>query len=119
MKKAVYQNTLSDTLPKGTGKGLVITAIAAVLALVVYKVLPYEANANKGLALLTFIAVLWLSEAIHITITALMIPVLAVAIGIPEMTTQRAFSSFADPIIFLFFGGFALATALMGAVRLR
>ena len=77
MKKAVYQNTLSDTLPKGTGKGLVITAIAAVLALVVYKVLPYEANANKGLALLTFIAVLWLSEAIHITITALMIPVLA------------------------------------------
>ena len=112
MKKAVYQNTLSDTLPKGTGKGLVITAIAAVLALVVYKVLPYEANANKGLALLTFIAVLWLSEAIHITITALMIPVLAVAIGIPEMTTQRAFSSFADPIIFLFFGGFALATAL-------
>ena len=112
MKEAVRQNTQLDALPKGTGKGLIITAIAAILAFIVYKVLPYEVNANKGLALLTFIAVLWLTEAIHITITALMIPVLAVAIGIPEMTTQRAFSSFADPIIFLFFGGFALATAL-------
>ena len=112
MKEAAYQNTLSDALPQGTVRGLIITAIAAILALLIYKVLPYDTNANKGLALLAFVAVLWLSEAIHITITALMIPVLAVAMGIPEMTTQRAFSSFADPIIFLFFGGFALATAL-------
>ena len=101
-----------NALPQGTARGLLITAVAAVVAIALYYWLPYEQNANKGLALLAFVAILWLSEAVHITITALMIPILAVLIKIPEMTTQRAFSSFADPIIFLFFGGFALATAL-------
>ena len=53
---------------------------------------------------------LWLTEAIHVTITALCIPILAVVLGL--MNTGDALKSFANPIIFLFFGGFALATAL-------
>lgn len=48
----------------------------------------------------------------HITVTALMVPVLAAVIGIPEMNVKTALSGFADPIIYIFFGGFALATAL-------
>ncbi|MGL4674492.1 MAG: SLC13 family permease, partial [Wohlfahrtiimonas sp.] len=107
------QPTLSEMLPhKKVIKGVVITAVAAILSIVLYSILPYDSNANKGIALLLFIAILWFTEAVHITVTALMIPVLGVAIGIPELSTQKALSTFADPIIFLFFGGFALATAL-------
>ena len=48
----------------------------------------------------------------HTTVTALMVPVLAAVIGIPEMNVKTALSGFSDPIIYIFFGGFALATAL-------
>lgn len=37
---------------------------------------------------------------------------LAIFIGIPEYDTKKALTSFADPIIFVFFGGFALAAAM-------
>ncbi|ELV08703.1 anion:sodium symporter [Wohlfahrtiimonas chitiniclastica] len=93
-------------------KGVIITAIAAVLSFVLYEILPYDTNANKGLAILLFVAILWFTEAIHISITALLIPILGVATGLPGLDTKKALSTFADPIIFLFFGGFALATAL-------
>lgn len=112
--------TPTNVMPKGILKGWVILIIAAIISYGLYNVLPYDQNANKGLALLTFIAILWLTEAIHITITALLVPVLAVLFAMPmakgdeliPVTTQAALATFADPIIFLFFGGFALATAL-------
>lgn len=72
--------------------------------------LPYDPQANKGLALLAFIAVLWLTEALHVTITALLVPILAIGLGL--VSSKEALATFADPTIFLFFGGFALATAL-------
>lgn len=71
---------------------------------------PFEADVNKGLALLFFVAVLWLTEAIHISITALLVPVLAINLGV--ISTSSALKNFADPIIFLFLGGFGLASAL-------
>ncbi|MCI7352351.1 MAG: DASS family sodium-coupled anion symporter [[Actinobacillus] rossii] len=74
------------------------------------KFLPFEPQANKGLALLAFVAVLWLTEAVHVTITAILVPILAIALGL--VGTKDALVAFADPTIFLFFGGFALATAL-------
>ena len=89
-----------------------IIAGAAVLAYLVFALLPYDVEARKGLALLAFIAVLWLTEALHITITALLVPILAVMMGFKDVNTTKALSTFADPVIFLFFGGFALATAL-------
>ncbi|KHF76920.1 MULTISPECIES: SLC13 family permease [Acinetobacter] len=115
-----HLETPTNAMPKGLLKGWVIIIIATLLSLGLYQVLPYDENANKGLSLLLFIAILWLTEAIHITITALLIPVLAVLIGMPSeskgelvpISTSKALSTFADPIIFLFFGGFALATAL-------
>ncbi len=72
--------------------------------------LPFDEKANSGLALLGFIAVLWLTEALHVSITALLVPILAVFLGL--VTTKDALVSFSNPIIYLFFGGFALATAL-------
>ena len=48
----------------------------------------------------------------HITVTALLIPVLAVVFKVPQMDTKTALTSFSDPIIYIFFGGFALAAAM-------
>ncbi|WP_180028629.1 DASS family sodium-coupled anion symporter [Acinetobacter sp. YH16032] len=112
--------TPTNMMPKGLIKGWGLILIAAFISYGLYQVLPYDENANKGLALLCFIGILWLTEAIHITITALLVPVLAVLLAMPmakgdeliPITTQAALATFADPVIFLFFGGFALATAL-------
>ena len=94
---------------------IVFAALAASGAL--YAFLPQvfpaaDDMARKGLALLFFVAILWLTEAIHVTFTALIVPVAAVLLGFPDMTMSKSLTTFADPIIFLFFGGFALATAL-------
>ncbi|AHG86027.1 DASS family sodium-coupled anion symporter [Bibersteinia trehalosi] len=89
--------------------GLILVA-DIILFFVLLNTLPFAPEANKGLALLAFVAVLWLTEAIHVTITALIIPLLAVCLGL--VSSKDALASFADPTIFLFFGGFALATAL-------
>ncbi|ERT10985.1 DASS family sodium-coupled anion symporter [Photorhabdus temperata] len=91
-------------------KGLIILAADIVLLFILLNVLPFDEKANAGLALMVFVGVLWLTEAIHVTVTALCIPLLAVGMGL--MNTGDALKSFANPIIFLFFGGFALATAL-------
>ncbi|MDC9606941.1 DASS family sodium-coupled anion symporter [Xenorhabdus griffiniae] len=91
-------------------RGLIILALDIILLVILLKFLPYGEKANMGLALMVFVGVLWLTEAIHVTITALCIPILAVGMGL--MNTGDALKSFANPIIFLFFGGFALATAL-------
>ncbi|WP_426840172.1 DASS family sodium-coupled anion symporter [Glaesserella parasuis] len=81
-----------------------------VLFFVLLNTLPFEPAVSKGLALLVFVAVLWLTEALHVTVTALLVPVLAIGLGVVK--SKEALSAFADPTIFLFFGGFALATAL-------
>ncbi len=65
---------------------------------------------ESALMLLWVVAVLWLTETFHITVTALLIPVLAVALGLLDMTA--ALENFAHPVIFLFLGGFALAAAM-------
>ncbi len=86
-------------------------ALALTLAALAWWVSPSEPSAlGKGLALFAFIAVLWMTQALHLSVTALLVPVLAVALGL--MSVPVALASFAHPIIFVFLGGFALATAL-------
>ena len=103
---------LTSQPPLTDFKGLITAIIAAVISFGIYYVLPYETNANKGIAVLIFIAIMWFTEAVHITVTALMVPLLAVLLGFPDMDIKKAMSSFSDPIIYIFFGGFALATGL-------
>ena len=103
---------LTSQPPLTDFKGLITAIIAAVISFGSYYILPYETNANKGIAVLIFIAIMWFTEAVHITVTALMVPLLAVLLGFPDMDIKKAMSSFSDPIIYIFFGGFALATGL-------
>ena len=91
-------------------KNSIIFIADIVLFFFLLKFLPFAPKENAGLALLGFIAVLWLSEALHVTITALLVPLLAIALNL--VTTKQALATFSDPTIFLFFGGFALAPAL-------
>ncbi|MCG9737294.1 DASS family sodium-coupled anion symporter [Shewanella insulae] len=81
-----------------------------VLFALLYNFLPFEPGVNTGIAILVFAAVLWLTEAIHISVTAILIPIMGVLLGVFE--TKAAMSNFANPIIYLFFGGFVLAAAL-------
>ncbi len=91
------------------GSNLIIL-INAALFVALQLWLPFEPAIVDGLSILIFIAVLWLTEALDVSITALLVPVLAVAFGV--LDTTKALASFANPIIFIFLGGFALASAL-------
>jgi sodium-dependent dicarboxylate transporter 2/3/5 len=65
---------------------------------------------RTGLAIFTCIALLWLTEALPLAVTALLVPVLGTLFRVADL--KSAMVSFADPLIFLFFGGFALAAAM-------
>lgn len=88
--------------------GVVVFGVIVFFALIFF--LPFQPEENKGLALLALVAILWLSEAVHVTITALIVPVAGVLLGLEK--TKEALDAFSDPTIFLFFGGFALSAAL-------
>lgn len=86
-------------------------ALACVaLAAAVHQAVPGPDALRAGLALFTLIGALWMTQALHLSVTALLVPLLAVAAGLMDLRT--ALASFAHPIIFLFLGGFALAAAL-------
>jgi sodium-dependent dicarboxylate transporter 2/3/5 len=80
------------------------------LAAAVHQAVPGPDALRAGLALFTLIGALWMTQALHLSVTALLVPLLAVAAGLMDLRT--ALASFAHPIIFLFLGGFALAAAL-------
>lgn len=87
-----------------------IIMVDIVLFIAMYFWLPFDPKVVLGLSILVFIAVLWLTEALHVTITAILVPVMAVLLGV--FNTQTALNSFSNAIIFLFLGGFSLAAAM-------
>ncbi|EIJ70416.1 DASS family sodium-coupled anion symporter [Pasteurella bettyae] len=101
-------NTTSK--PNALNKNSIIFIADVIIFFILLKTLPFNPKENAGLSLLFFVGVLWLTEALHVTVTAILVPILAIGLGL--VTTKNALVAFADPTIFLFFGGFALATAL-------
>ncbi|EGV07757.1 sodium:sulfate symporter transmembrane region domain protein [Haemophilus pittmaniae HK 85] len=91
-------------------KSLIILLLDILLMLALIRYLPFSPQENRGLALLVFTGVLWLTEAFHITVTAIFVPILAILLGLTN--TQKAFAPFSTPIIYMFFGGFVLAAVL-------
>lgn len=65
---------------------------------------------RAGLAIFGCIAFLWMTEALPLAVTALLVPLLATVFGVSDV--KASLTSFADPLIFLFLGGFALAAAM-------
>ena len=67
-------------------------------------------NAGKVLALAAWIIIWWMTEAVPIAITALLPLILFPLLGVMKMSEAAA--PYANPIIFLFMGGFMIALAL-------
>lgn len=80
------------------------------LAALVYASAPQPEALRLGLALFVLIGGLWMTQALHLSVTALLVPLLATLSGLMDL--RSALASFAHPVIFLFLGGFALAAAL-------
>ncbi|GAB6861578.1 SLC13 family permease [Haloplanus litoreus] len=91
---------LAGALVVATGVGIVTQPVAAL-----------SSAAGYALGVTAFAAILWLTGAIPLSLTALAIPVLLVVFGVvPDF--GAAVTGFADPVVFLLFAGFALAEAL-------
>ncbi len=86
----------------------VLGCIAAAVA--VHAAAPPPDALRAGLALFVLIGGLWMTQALHLTVTALLVPLLAALAGLMDL--RAALASFAHPVIFLFLGSFALAAAL-------
>jgi sodium-dependent dicarboxylate transporter 2/3/5 len=84
--------------------------LSIVFAFIITNTVEASQQVQQGLAIFVAIAWLWITQALPISTTALLIPVLAMISGILPAT--EAFSNFSSPFIFLFMGGFALAAAL-------
>ncbi len=66
--------------------------------------------AHRMAAIMGLVVTLWLTEALPLAVTAILGPCLAVVLGVAS--GRQALAPFADPIIFLFIGGFMLAQAM-------
>jgi sodium-dependent dicarboxylate transporter 2/3/5 len=87
--------------------------VLAPITLVVLLIAPFPGlspQAHRLAAILATVVVLWITEALPMAVTAVLGPVLAVMFRVAP--AQAAFAPFADPIIFLFIGGFILAQAM-------
>lgn len=96
-----------------TPRGLVGLFVGPLLFLLIMCV-PIDAlspEAHRLLALVGLVCTWWICEPIPIPVTALLVPVLSVFLGI--VSVDDAFSSFSNPMVYLFLGGFVLAKALM------
>lgn len=69
-----------------------------------------ESKTQSCLSLLIWIVLWWILEPIPVHITSLLIPVFAVVFGLADI--KGAFSPFADPLIFLFMGGYFIAKSM-------
>lgn len=68
-------------------------------------------EAHGLLSIVTLVALWWITEPIPIPVTSLVGPTLCVVLGVVKM--KDAFAAFANPMIFLFMGGFMIAKAMM------
>ena len=81
-----------------------------VFLIVLFAPLDLPIAAHRMAAIMALVIVLWITEALPLAITAILGPCLAVVFGVTS--GRAALAPFADPIIFLFIGGFMLAQAM-------
>jgi sodium-dependent dicarboxylate transporter 2/3/5 len=67
-------------------------------------------EAHRLAAIFTFTAILWITEAVPISVAALLGPCLCVLLKVAPAKT--VFAPFADPVVFLFIGSFIIAKAM-------
>ena len=91
-----------------------VGAIIGPLCAILLWMLPIQGineEAHHLLAIMAMVAIWWITEPVPIAVTSLLGPTLCVLLGVAKMSD--AFANFANPMIFLFMGGFLLAKAMM------
>ena len=98
--------------------GLFLGPLALLVMMLLPLGLPYSQQTLA--AVLAFVVVYWVTEAIPIPVTAVIGLALAVILNVPQVATGAEddpadviFGSFADDTIFLFIGSFIIAQAMM------
>ena len=98
--------------------GLFLGPVALLIMMLLPLGLPYSQQSLA--AVLAFVVVYWVTEAIPIPVTAVIGLALAVILNVPQVATDAEddpadviFGSFADDTIFLFIGSFIIAQAMM------
>ncbi len=89
-------------------RGLPIAILAGILFY--FLPAPLTPEGHRMLAITAIATTLWISEALPLAATALVIAVLVILFGVAP--PAEVFSVFADPILFLFIGSFILAEAM-------
>lgn len=74
------------------------------------QVLPFGVDGRTTLAVMVWMATWWLTEAVELSVTALLPLVLFPALGVASI--GEAAAPYANPLIFLFLGGFLLAISM-------
>jgi sodium-dependent dicarboxylate transporter 2/3/5 len=91
----------------------IIGLILAPLVFLIIVNLPFQIVSESGdkvIAVAIWMVIWWITEAVHIAVTALLPLVLFPLLGV--MDPKAVGANYGSPIIFLFFGGFVLALAL-------
>jgi sodium-dependent dicarboxylate transporter 2/3/5 len=88
--------------------GFVVAPIVFVALLAAPLGLP--APAHRLAAIVAAVIVLWVCESLPMAITAMLGPILAVVLQVAP--ARQVFAAFADPVVFVFIGGFMLAEAM-------
>src|SRR5215213_2665848 len=86
--------------------------ISLIISILIFFINPFgvAANANKVMAVAALIISLWVSEAMPMPVVALLPLVLFPILNIATIETTA--SSFSNPIIYLFMGGFLIGLAI-------
>ena len=114
MKKSKDEKLIQETEQAFDRKRRTFGLIAGPILAVIILIAPIDGltlEAHKLLAVMTLVALWWITEPVPIPVTSLLGPTLAVVTGI--VPASQAFAPFANSMIFLFMGGFILAKAMM------
>lgn len=88
--------------------GLAVAALT--FAALWFAPLSLTTEQHRLAAIFGAVVVLWISEALPIAVTALLIAPAMIVCGVTD--AKSAFASYADPLLFLFVGGFFIARAM-------
>lgn len=114
MKEKNYSNSGIET--EEYFFGLTKVRILALFLAPLFAIATYYMTLSQGtavagaLSITLFAAILWLSEALPLPVTAMLIPVSLASVGVFEL--QDAYTSFGSSVLFLVLGGYALAVAV-------
>lgn len=108
-------NGASRRPPSEGLNGRIVGLIGGPLLFAVVLAAPLElpSAAHRLAAVFAWVVVYWFTEAIPPAATALLSSVLAIMLGVAP--AKAVFAPYADPIIFLFIGGFMLAEAMQAS----